>query len=77
MAGAVHYPDPYCRDLTAGLAGRDGVKEGQVLCGNGAADLIFRLAVALRPRRALVTAPTFSEYEQALGWWTAQWSGFT
>ena len=67
VAGAVHYPDPYCRDLTAGLARRDGVKEGQVLCGNGAADLIFRLAVALRPRRALVTAPTFSEYEQALG----------
>lgn len=66
VAGAGHYPDPYCRVLTAGLARRDGVGRSQVLCGNGAADLIFRLAVALMPRRALVTAPTFSEYEQAL-----------
>ena len=38
----------------------------QVLCGGGAAELIFRLAYALRPRRALVTAPAFSEYEEAL-----------
>ena len=38
----------------------------QVLCGGGAAELIFRLAYALRPRRALITAPAFSEYEEAL-----------
>ena len=37
-----------------------------VLCGNGAADLIWRAALALRPVRALVTAPTFAEYECAL-----------
>ena len=38
----------------------------QILCGNGAADLIFRLVLALRPKKALVTAPTFAEYDQAL-----------
>ena len=37
-----------------------------VVCGGGAAELIFRLCLALRPREALITAPTFSEYEQAL-----------
>ena len=37
-----------------------------ILCGNGAADLIFRLALAEQPKRALATAPTFAEYEQAL-----------
>ena len=31
-----------------------------------AADLIDRLALALRPRRALVLAPTFAEYALAL-----------
>ena len=36
------------------------------LCGNGAADLIYRLALALRPRRALLPAPTFAEYAAAL-----------
>lgn len=66
VRGAVHYPDPLCRELTGGIARRDGVEPGQVLCGNGAADLIFRLAFAERPRRALVTAPTFSEYEEAV-----------
>ena len=35
-------------------------------CGNGAADLIFRLALAAKPRTALVTAPTFAEYATAL-----------
>ena len=38
----------------------------QILCGNGAADLIFRLVWAQKPRRALVTAPTFAEYATAL-----------
>ena len=65
VADCVHYPDPYCRSLTAAIAAADGVAPDMVLCGNGAADLIFRLAFALRPWRALVTAPTFSEYRQA------------
>ena len=67
VAGAVLYPDALCRDLRAGIARRDGVSPGQVVCGNGGADLIFRLCLARHPRRALVTAPTFSEYGQALG----------
>lgn len=60
------YPDPLCRELRRKLAQRHGVGEEQVLCGNGAADLIYRLVLAARPRLALVTAPTFAEYEQAL-----------
>lgn len=67
VADAIHYPDPLCRELRAAIARRDGVAPEQVICGNGAADLIFRLCLTLRPKRALVTAPTFSEYEQALG----------
>ena len=65
-AQASPYPDPLCRALRAAIAAHDGVAPEQVLCGGGAAELIFRLAFALRPRRALVTAPTFSEYEGAL-----------
>ena len=65
-ANAAPYPDPLCRALRAAIAAHDGVAPEQVLCGSGAAELIFRLAYALKPRRALVTAPTFSEYEGAL-----------
>ena len=67
-AGAdyTRYPDPLCRELAAGIAEKDGVSPEQVLCGNGAADIIYRLAFALKPKTALLTAPTFSEYEEAL-----------
>ncbi len=63
---SVHYPDPQCRELRAALSQAEGVPEDWILCGNGAADLIFGLALAEKPRRALVWAPGFYEYEQAL-----------
>ena len=63
---AIHYPDPLCRELCAAIARRDNVTPEQVLCGNGAADLVFRLAFSQRPLRVLVTAPTFSEYQDAV-----------
>ena len=63
---ADRYPDPLCRELRAKLAVAEDVPADWLLCGNGAADLIFRLALAVRPRRALLPAPTFAEYAAAL-----------
>lgn len=60
------YPDPHCRSLRQVISRRDGVKEEHILCGNGASDLIDRLVRAIKPKCALVTAPTFSEYEKFL-----------
>lgn len=60
------YPDPSCRALVEALAEDEGVPEGYVLCGGGAAELIFSYCAALRPRSALELAPTFSEYAAAL-----------
>lgn len=60
------YPDPLCRALCGAIGEAEGVSPSWVLCGNGAADLIWRAALALRPARALVTAPTFAEYQEAL-----------
>lgn len=60
------YPDPDCMALRAAIAAREGVTAEQVLCGAGASDLIYRAALAAMPRRALVTAPCFGEYEAAL-----------
>jgi threonine-phosphate decarboxylase len=60
------YPDPYCRELVTAIARQENVPKEWILCGNGAADLIYRLCHALKPRRACVPAPTFSEYERAL-----------
>jgi threonine-phosphate decarboxylase len=63
----IRYPDPQCRKLRAAISLHEDVPEGMVLCGNGAADLIYRLCFAIKPRKALLCAPTFSEYERALG----------
>jgi len=60
------YPDPYCGSLREKLAEISGAERGDILCGNGAAELIFQFAAALRPRRALLPVPSFSEYEAAL-----------
>ncbi|MEG0854560.1 MAG: threonine-phosphate decarboxylase [Angelakisella sp.] len=63
---ADRYPDPLCRELISALSQAEGIPEQYILCGNGAADLIFRLVLAVNPKTALVLAPTFAEYEQAL-----------
>ncbi len=60
------YPDPLCRALTAAIAAHEGCPPEDILCGAGAADLIFRAVLAKKPRAALVTAPAFAEYEAAL-----------
>ena len=58
------YPDPHCRDLRKALAEHHKIKKDQILCGNGAADCIFRICAARKPQKVLVLAPTFSEYER-------------
>jgi len=60
------YPDALCRRLREALSAFEGLPTGWILCGNGAADLIYRICYALRPQFALLPAPTFAEYEQAL-----------
>ena len=60
------YPDPLCRELVKALTVHERVAEEQVICGNGAADLIWRLVRALKPRKALLAVPTFAEYGLAL-----------
>ena len=60
------YPDPYCRALRAAIAAAEGVPEEYILCGSGAAELIYAFADAVRPRCAAELASTFAEYSLAL-----------
>lgn len=60
------YPDPLCRELVSRLSKHEGVPAEWIQCGNGAADLIYRTVYAVRPKKAMVLAPTFAEYEEAL-----------
>ncbi|NLG03165.1 MAG: aminotransferase class I/II-fold pyridoxal phosphate-dependent enzyme [Clostridia bacterium] len=60
------YPDPSCHKLCCALANYHGIESSQLICANGAGDLIFQVIGVLKPKTALCLAPDFSEYEQAL-----------
>lgn len=60
------YPDPYCRKLKEKISKYEKVSYDYIICGNGAADLIFSFASAKKPQKALIVSPAFSEYENAL-----------
>lgn len=61
----VNYPDPFCRELRDSLSRYFSLPAEMFYCGNGAADVLFRLMTALQPKRTLVLAPTFADYEKA------------
>lgn len=65
LAHVVHYPDPRCGRLAAALAGYLDVPVAEIICGNGASELIFLLLAAVSPRVVLLPVPSFSEYEIA------------
>lgn len=60
------YPDYSCRRLRNAIAQKEKVDAKKIICGNGAADLIYRFVMAIRPQKALLAVPCFLEYEQAL-----------
>src|SRR5262249_225949 len=60
------YPEPYGEDLKEALAKHHGMKPAEILVGNGSTQLIYLLCSALRPRKALIVAPAFSEHANAL-----------
>ena len=61
------YPDPYCRTLRKGLSEEERVPEEWILCGNGAAELIYSFVYSIpKDKPALIVSPTFSEYQTAL-----------
>lgn len=60
------YPDTRCETLRTALAASHRIPADWILCSNGAADLIYQLVRTLKPKQALLPAPGFAEYEQAL-----------
>jgi len=64
--GLVNYPDPECTELREAIAEADGVRKEWITCGNGGADLLYRIAFGLKPRKVLLPVPAFVEYEGAL-----------
>lgn len=64
--GIINYPDPDCEDLKSAIAVSDGVSRSAITCGNGGADLLYRIGFGLKPKKVLLPVPAFVEYEEAL-----------
>ena len=61
-----HYPEIGAESLRRCVARRHHLSEENVVVGNGSTALIYLLARVLKPQKALIWAPTFTEYERAL-----------
>ena len=62
----VHYPDSDCTELREALAIRHEVKPANICVANGSTELIYLLPRLASGKRALIVAPSFSEYARAL-----------
>lgn len=60
------YPDYKGEELCRAIAKSKNIDSDMIILGNGAAELIYTLCYALKPKKALLLAPTFFEYERAL-----------
>lgn len=59
------YPDITYFNLKSAISEFEGVENKNLILGNGAAEVIFNLVRAIRPKKVLIPAPTFGEYEEA------------
>ena len=62
----VNYPDITYYELKNEISNFENIKKENIFLGNGAAECIFNLVRALNPKKTLLLAPSFSEYEEAL-----------
>lgn len=63
------YPDRLCKELRECIAKYEHIEDSQILCGNGASELIMSICASVSVEHeinALVSAPTFSGYERAI-----------
>ncbi len=60
------YPDPSQQKLRERIAALEGTGIDNVVCGNGASELLMAAVHVVMPRRALIAAPCYAGYAVAL-----------
>lgn len=66
LQNLANYPEIGAESLRLRLAERHKLGVENVIVGNGSSALIYLLSRAFKPKKALILAPTFTEYERAL-----------
>jgi threonine-phosphate decarboxylase len=60
------YPDITYFELKHAISKFENISSENIILGNGAAEVVFNTVRGIKPKNALVLAPTFSEYEEAI-----------
>lgn len=60
------YPDINYTELREKIGQYNNVESKNIIVGNGATEVLFLFVKAEKPKKVLVIAPTFAEYERAL-----------
>lgn len=60
------YPDPDYIELRQKLAHLNKIDISNIVLGNGATEIIFLFMKVINPKKILIAAPTFGEYERAV-----------
>jgi threonine-phosphate decarboxylase len=61
-----NYPDREYTELRTAIASYCGCTPNQILVGNGSTDLISLFIQTIAPKKAVIVAPTYSEYEKEI-----------
>lgn len=60
------YPDIDYTELREKIGKYNNIPAENIIVGNGATEVLFLCMKALKPKKVLIAAPTFAEYERAL-----------
>ncbi|WP_315079017.1 threonine-phosphate decarboxylase CobD [uncultured Clostridium sp.] len=60
------YPDISYMELKKSISEYENINESYLMLGNGAAEVLFNIVKALKPKKVLIPVPTFSEYKEAV-----------
>jgi len=66
LSSLIHYPDVDCSLLRSSIAAHYGVKEEEVIVGNGSTEIIHLLPRVLPIHGALIPVPSYSDYANAV-----------
>ena len=61
----IHYPDPDSSLFTEAIAAWFSINPCQIVPGNGTSELLFQIPALLQPKRALISVPSYIDYETA------------
>ena len=65
VGSLIRYPDPASGKLVKSAAGVFDIAEDRIVAGNGSNQLIFAIPSALKIKNALITVPSYMDYENS------------